>query len=254
MIRRLRESLRPAARQLIAWVDNQVPNGRRRRQKELQIYRQLVTPGDLCFDVGANVGNTTGTFLRLGARVVCIEPQEGCMRVLERRFRSRREVTLVRQALADRPGEGDLWICRHNDAIATMAESWITAVKNSGRMTRFEWADRQAVPVTTLDVLIQQHGRPALCKIDVEGFELQVLRGLSQPIPYVSFEFHREWIDDAMRGAHHLETLGQAEFNFSTHSASWFCLDDWSTAGEVFSRIAAEADPVLWGDVYVRFV
>ena len=46
-------------------------------RRELRFYRQALStlkPGDLIFDVGANEGFKTAIFLRLGARVVCIEP------------------------------------------------------------------------------------------------------------------------------------------------------------------------------------
>ena len=46
------------------------------------------------------------------------------------------------------------------------------------------------VPVTTLDQLILRYGRPYYCKVDVEGYEVEVFRGLTQPIPMISFEIH----------------------------------------------------------------
>jgi len=45
--------------------------------------------------------------------------------------------------------------------------------------------------MVTLDAAtIETFGKPFYCKIDVEGWELDVLKGLSQPIPLISFEFH----------------------------------------------------------------
>jgi hypothetical protein len=46
--------------------------------------------------------------------------------------------------------------------------------------------------MTTLDELISAHGSPAFCKIDVEGYEAEVLAALSQPIAALSFEFTPE--------------------------------------------------------------
>jgi hypothetical protein len=38
-------------------------------------YQQFLQPGDLCFDVGANMGNRVEAFLKIGANVVVVEPQ-----------------------------------------------------------------------------------------------------------------------------------------------------------------------------------
>ena len=46
------------------------------------------------------------------------------------------------------------------------------------------------VPVVTLDAAIEHYGVPAYCKIDVEGWEFEVLRGLSQAVDLISLEFH----------------------------------------------------------------
>lgn len=238
-------------RPLTVWIDNQGPQGRRRRLKEMRIYSLFVRPRDLCFDVGANVGNTADTLVKLGARVVCVEPQEGCVRILKRRFRTNGDVVLVEKGLAETPGEQELWICGNNDAIASMSKRWMTAVRNSGRW-QCGWTRRQKVQVTTLDALIRAYGVPRLCKIDVEGFELQVLKGLTRPIPYVTFEFHKELLQEARACGRYIQSLGNAEFNYSTDSSLGLCLDSWRPLDDAFSRIAAAEAPLQWGDVFAR--
>lgn len=217
----------------------------------MRIYSQLIRPGTLCFDVGANVGNMTETFLKLGAQVVCVEPQDDCMRILRRRFGRNGNVVLIQKGLAERDGQRELWICDDNDAIATMSKRWMTAVRNSGRL-HFRWTRRQKVSVTTLDALIREYGVPHLCKIDVEGFELQVLKGLAKPIPHIAFEFHRELIEEARACASYIQSLGDVEFNYSTDSAFGLCLDSWLPLDDVFSHIGAAERPLLWGDIFAR--
>ena len=43
--------------------------------------------------------------------------------------------------------------------------------------------------IITMDSLIAQFGAPAFTKIDVEGFELEVLKGLTKPVKYLSIEY-----------------------------------------------------------------
>jgi FkbM family methyltransferase len=218
----------------------------------VRIYSLFIRRGDLCFDVGANVSNTADAFVKLGARVVCVEPQGRCVRILARRFRTNGDVVLVEKGLAERPGERELWVCDDNDAVASMSTRWMTAVRSSGRL-QCDWTRRQKVRVITLDALIRAYGVPRLCKIDVEGFELQVLKGLTRPVPYIAFEFHKELLEQARACGNYIQSLGDAEFNYSTDSSLGLCLDSWRPLDDAFSRIAAAEAPLQWGDIFARF-
>src|SRR3989304_4794090 len=59
------------------------------------LFRTFVKPGDLCFDVGAHVGDRTRALRRLGARVVAIEPQPACLDFLKWMCRNDKAVTVV---------------------------------------------------------------------------------------------------------------------------------------------------------------
>ena len=53
------------------------------------LYARFVRAGDLAFDIGAHVGDRIGSFRRLGARVVALEPQPLCARADPRDLRGR---------------------------------------------------------------------------------------------------------------------------------------------------------------------
>jgi hypothetical protein len=110
------------------------------------------------------------------------------------------------------------------------------------------------VRVTTLDALIERFGVPRFCKIDVEGFEREVLRGLSRPIPFVSFEFSRELFTDAVDCMKQLAELGPTRFNCSLGESLVLMLAHWDSADRVLSALDAQSDRDLWGDIYVRFM
>ena len=95
-------------------------------------YSQFVTADALCFDIGANMGNRTKIFRRLGARVVAVEPQEECLAVLRRAFNADRGVTVVAEAVGATPGTATLFKSDAN-TISSLTPEWIDSVRSSGR-------------------------------------------------------------------------------------------------------------------------
>ena len=78
--------------------------------------------------------------------------------------------------------------------ISTFAAHWKT-----GRFSNSNWDKKIMVDVTTLDDLIIKFGEPNYIKIDVEGFEHEVILGLTKKSGIISFEFTSEFIDDAFK-------------------------------------------------------
>lgn len=139
--------------------------------------------GQLVFDVGANKGNKTRAFLDLGARVVCIEPEKKALETLHYRFGSHPRVTIEPKGVSDKPGEMRLFVKDYRSGYNTLSDKW----QNQGKA--FDTPiDSYPVTVTTLEELIRVHGHPFFIKIDVEGFELPVIQGLKEPVPFLSFE------------------------------------------------------------------
>lgn len=216
----------------------------------LNFYSIFINSGDLCFDVGANIGNRTDVFLKLGAKIVCIEPQDTCIKILNRLYGNNSNVIILNKGLAEKEGHLEIYIGEDATTISTMSEKWM---KEGRFSTDYEWTRTQLVPVTTLDALINKYGLPKFCKIDVEGFEHNVLKGLSNPIPFISFEFTREFFDDAKKCINHLLSIDHAEFNCSIGESSQLLFSSWITPEELYKKIDSFEDKTLWGDIYVKF-
>src|SRR3712207_6729151 len=85
----------------------------------VDLYAGFIQPGDLCFDVGAHVGSRVRAWLRLGARVVAVEPQPLCVGVLRACYGRNPAVAVVNQALGAMSGELELRISRRSPGIST---------------------------------------------------------------------------------------------------------------------------------------
>jgi hypothetical protein len=110
------------------------------------------------------------------------------------------------------------------------------------------------VRVTTLDAVIAAHGRPAFCKIDVEGFEEAVLKGLSEPIPALSFEYIAAALDGAFGALDRLAALGSYHCNRSSGESMRFAAPDWRSMASIAAELRRLPPAAGSGDIYARLV
>ncbi|MDZ8085571.1 MAG: FkbM family methyltransferase [Nostoc sp. DedQUE12b] len=215
-------------------------------QKEISFFSKLLDADSLCFDVGANIGKKSEAFLLVGARVVAFEPQPQCMRELKARCSHYgNKFHAVQNAVGAEPGEATLYT-RERSGIASFHEDWISPVQSSIQ-----------VPITTLDRAIDEFGKPDYCKIDVEGWELEVLKGLTQPIPLLSFEYHiieRE-INTTCACIDYLSNLGKILINVVPAEMHSFVFQEWLPPDEFLKRFPEDIVDLGkddYGEIWVR--
>ena len=217
---------------------------------KLQLYRQFIRRGDLVFDIGANLGNRVEAFLALEARVVALEPLPDCAAHLRRTFGAR--CLVVEKAAGRSSGSATVLTTRQQDGLytSTLSEQAADAFLRAGRFEG-SWDEELQIGVTTLDQLIAEHGLPRFTKIDVEGFEPEVLGGLSSPLPALSIEYACELAEHAQECIDRLESLGRYEYAFSYGET--MSLGPWLTTDAILPWIASRAEHSLdWGDIYAR--
>lgn len=204
-------------------------------------------PGDLIFDVGANRGNIAQSFADAGARVVCIEPQPSLAALLRRRFAGCPHVIVVEKGLGMVRGSSRMSVSSEADILSTFAEHW-----KVGRFKHIVWDQQIDVQITTLDDLISEFGTPRYCKIDVEGFERDVVRGLTSKIGIISFEFTAEYLDHSMEVIEMLIRLGYRHFNVSIGDLPELQWPEWVPYYEIIRTLLFSTSSDLWGDIYAR--
>jgi|ERR1051326_400314 FkbM family methyltransferase len=172
-------------------------------------YATIIGPDDLVFDVGANVGQRSAIFSQLARMVVAFEPQPQCLTHLKSRFKFKPNVRIEPIALGATDGEAIIYQSSSHD-LSSMSPEFIQNVAKQ-LFSKETWNETITVPTRTLDQMIASYGVPHFIKIDVEGFELNVLNGLSCPVQILSFEFTPLTTNEAKRC---VDRLHQISANF----------------------------------------
>ena len=224
------------------------------RQRALRrLYRPFVSPGDLVFDVGAHLGDRSTAFAALGARVVALEPEPEVARWLRRFVGGDPRITIRTEALGPSPGTAHLARSRDHPTLSTLAHGWRDRIADANPgFQGVRWEESVEVPVTTLDALVAEHGVPSFCKIDVEGFEAEVLAGLSRPLAALSVEFVSGSLEVGTACLERLQELGSYRFNAVAGEGRSFLWPDWRDAEATRHWLASGAGGISSGDLYAR--
>lgn len=217
------------------------------QRKNAAFYGSLVKPGELVFDVGANRGDISDALIQVGARVVAFEPQPDMCQTIRDRIGGSADLQIRECVLGAEPGEVKLFVNKNHTGQSSVLEEWPTEISQA-----------IPVPMSTLDREIETFGRPSYIKIDVEGYEHEVLKGLRSHVPLVSFEHTR----DNEKGAEkvracidHLRSLGRSlEVNLTPAEDLTFTYPRWLSAEEFLEIYPSKLVGVeyRYGDVFVR--
>lgn len=218
--------------------------------RQLRMYRSFICKGDIVFDVGANVGNRIKSFHTLGARVIAFEPQVECVRILKKKFPN---LIIENIGLGAKEDYLDLNISTEN-TLSTFSKEFINLTHHT-RFIGTEWFKKVETPVSTLDKMIAKYGNPAFCKIDTEGYELEIFKGLSQPLKAFSFEYNvPELLNLLVQCLERINYLNpKYKYNFSIGESMKMYSENWFEYSEFCKVILTEKFAnSMYGDIYVR--
>lgn len=225
------------------------------RAKMIDFFETLLPQGALAFDIGANAGSISRALACAGARVVAVEPNSDCVRNIQLIHRQG-NIQVIQAAVGSHDGLATLHISDSRDFTCTLSPDWIARMQASDPRYADNWLRQAAVPLITADTLVKHFGEPYFIKIDVEGYELEVLRGLTKQPPLLSFEFHRTFLEAGLECLDFPVFDSGSQFNVVLN-ADWgyptqFRFDKWLSRAEMRSALADLAGADDQGDIYVR--
>lgn len=221
------------------------------RARTLDFYAGMISAGDLVFDIGANSGEYSDAFLALGARVVAVEPNPACCERL--RLVGKRRGSLYVENCAIGRAEGSATMHLSSDfGLSTLSDEWYEIARTSPIHKGATWRTVSDVRVTTLDFLARRHGEPKFIKIDVEGFEEQVLEGMSYRPEALSFEFHCQLLNRVHSCLRTRALQHGYRFNYTTGMRFSLMLDTWVSGGQLEEVLASASLDEEFGDIFCK--
>jgi FkbM family methyltransferase len=161
--------------------------------------RACLSAGDVCVDVGANIGYDAllaGALVGKEGRVFAIEPSPATHRQLVRNIELNGAANVVALRVAAGAEDGEVVLRDHPEG---------QSVRSSVSSTEAAGENGLRVPARTLASIVPREELPRLrvVKIDVEGYEVEVLRGLAPLFelgarPAVVVELHRGVVQEAV--------------------------------------------------------
>jgi len=223
-------------------------------KKRKRFYLQFLKKGDMFFDVGANIGNRIDPLVDVGIQIIAIEPQESCCNILRKKYGDK--VEIIQKGLGEREETKTLYIS-NNSVLSSFSDEWIEKTSGSGRFSNAKWSVKKQIEMTTLDKIIEDFGKPKYIKIDVEGYELEVLNGLSSPVESLSFEYTvPEQTEKALMCLKRVvDIMGRSiKCNYSMGESMEWALENWSTPEEMEIIInSSNFNKTGFEDIYIRY-
>jgi FkbM family methyltransferase len=219
----------------------------------------------LLFDIGANRGDATVAGLNKGYKVIALEPAPRIFKQLASVFIYNSNVIPLKVAVSDEDNNRVTFYEAEEDGLSTLNKDWLTSDDMPYAGKGFRTISANTI---TVDTLVKLYGVPDLMKIDVEGAEWSVFKGITQKYGALTFEWTNVTSEEHCSQLEYLDGLGYTEVapqfivNHLEEPLEWYSIkgfhlcdwitshkDDWEAGGWKESNLRPTADV---GMVWVR--
>tara|TARA_B110000305_G_C19343950_1_gene590654 strand:+ start:196 stop:819 length:624 start_codon:yes stop_codon:yes gene_type:complete len=204
------------------------------------------------FDIGANAGLYTEANLSLNpsCEFVLVEANPELCTKLVNKFKDKPNITVLNSCASDTSGKLIDFYVSEADTISSASKDWVS----SSRFSNMSFNKTITVESVSIESLVSVYGQPDHIKIDVEGYEKTVIKGMSKNLGNLSFEWAEESKPDILESVSHLFSIGYTGFCVTEKDCYTFTPSNYNGYDDTM-LLLSELDPsrkTRWGMVFAR--
>lgn len=210
-----------------------------KKRKLSSFYKNFVGKSDLVFVYGDQTGALTELFTQIGTKVVLIQPMSQYWEMLDARLSKNTSCIIIKEDVG--AFETEFFYNGIYEKHILPYSSNLSADEN-----------QEYIKITTLDNIIQQYGKPALCVICGEGYEGEILNGLNQTLLHISWTFYTFSHDKTTKIIRRLLNSGNYEFNWRLAGEISLQSKQWLSAKVLTQSITTHSRKSFGGELFAR--
>ena len=209
------------------------------KRKFKTFYSNFIGNSDFAITIGDSNGNISEILLQLGALVLVVEPLPENFVYAEKKLKNYPQTILLHEDIGAFNAQ-----FTYNEAYEK------NILPYSSNLT--VGADQSVVKIRTVDELIREYGLPAFIKINANGFENEVLKGITVPILLVSVSFYSYLHSKTTENVRRLMTIGDYEFNWILNEDAKFQSKEWLSPKELNTSMSDFGQGRFSGEIFAR--
>ena len=228
----------------------------KKQKEEYNFYKNLIQSlhfkYGLIIDVGANVGNKSKLFSKLAKKVLAFEPSPKSFYILKHRFNNS-NVEIFNCALGSVKSTLDFYEVEENLAYSSLSEKHIKTTVTERNVTSFDSIKKNKVIVEKIEDYLRKFGIPIYIKIDVEGYEYEVIQGLVTAVPLISFEANLpEFSQESINCINHLSNISSDNYIFNFATENSFLVENFMKRNEAIDFL--EETKLRYLEIYAQLL